>query len=55
MAMVYAWMDKEEQFARHLNFAKQLIQAMEDNADQEEEIPLVRGRHIGYSSACLVC
>lgn len=41
MAMVYAWLDKEEQFARHLSLAKQLIQAMDDNPNREEEVPLV--------------
>lgn len=41
MAMVYAWLDKEEQFARYLDGAKQLIQLMEDNPNRQEEIPLV--------------
>lgn len=41
MAMVYAWLDKEDQFAKHLALAKQLIQLMDDNPEREEEVPMV--------------
>ncbi|CAN0250388.1 unnamed protein product [Hapterophycus canaliculatus] len=40
MAMMYAWLDKEAHFARHLKLAKKLVQLMDDNPEGEE-VPLV--------------
>ena len=41
MAMMYAWLDKEAEFSKHLRAADQLIEIMDNNPDQEEEVPLV--------------
>lgn len=40
MSMLYAFLDKEEQFSKHLSAAKELIHAMDNNPDCEE-VPLV--------------
>lgn len=37
--MLYAWLDKESLFDKHLKAAHQLIEMME--ADPEQEVPLV--------------
>lgn len=50
MGMMYAWLDKEVQFARHLKQAKKLVQLMDDNPDGEE-VPLVRDGDSGGGCA----
>jgi len=41
MAMMYAWLDKQSDFSKHLQHARQLVELMDNNPDSEEEVPLV--------------
>lgn len=41
MAMMYAWLDKQSDFSKHLQHARQLIELMDNNPESEEEVPLV--------------